>query len=238
VGPESINGTSVVSVGAEQPGTEDWLGQDIENSVGNDLGINRPETSSITNGPDDWVQGPDDQGETSNGSEGLCGLAILGSDSSATWNGQLVDDDQESKAGEGVVTPLLSVIASESSKEAESNHEDISDDGNNNVGTVQSSEEGKIQKKEWGSDSPVGITSPEDLTVDVVLDIWGVLVLVVNANVSKGVSITGGHGEVGDGSKDGDEGGQDMEKSLGNWGLICSDCKDQGRDGHDNSDEP
>lgn len=185
VRPEAINGAGVVSVSAEQPGTEDWLGQDVENSVGNDLSVNRPETSSITNSPDNWVQGPDDQGESSNSGEGLCGLAISGGNSTTTWNGQLVDDDQEGEARECVVSPLLSVVASKGSKETKGNHEDISNDGNNNVGTVQSSKESEIQKKEWGGDSPISITSPEDLTVDVVLDIWGVLVLVVNSDVSK-----------------------------------------------------
>jgi len=184
MGPETVNGTSVVSVSTEQPGTKDWLGQDIKNSIGDDLGINRPETSSITNSPDNWVQGPDDDGESSNGTKGLGSLAISGGDRLATWNGELVDDDEESQAGESVVSPLLSVIVSVGSEETKSNHEDISNNCNKDVGTVQSSKECKIKKEEWGGNGPIGIASPEDLSVNVVGDIWGVLVLVVDCGVS------------------------------------------------------
>lgn len=213
--PETINGTSVVSMSAEQPSTKDWLGQDIKNSISNDLSINRPETSSITNSPNDWVQSPDDDGESSNSSEGFGCLAISGSNGLATWDGKLVDDDEESNAGESIVSPLLSVITTIGGEETESNHEDVSDHSNDDVGTVQASEECKIEKKKWCSDCPVSVTSPEDLSVDVVGDIWGVLVLVVDSGVGVGVSVTSGHGEVGDGSEDGDEGGQDVEESLG-----------------------
>lgn len=41
-----------VDVSKQQPGTEDWLGQNVQNGIGNDLGINTGFAGSVGNTPD------------------------------------------------------------------------------------------------------------------------------------------------------------------------------------------
>ena len=55
LGPESTDvnvGLWHADVGEEQPGTEDWLGQDVEDSVGDDLLINVHVAATISDTPD------------------------------------------------------------------------------------------------------------------------------------------------------------------------------------------
>ena len=39
-------------MGEEQPEAEDWLGKDIENSIGNDLSVETDTATTISNTPD------------------------------------------------------------------------------------------------------------------------------------------------------------------------------------------
>lgn len=55
LGPEAIElniGLRHALVSEQKPGTEDWLGKDIEDSVGNDLLVNRGVAGAIGDTPD------------------------------------------------------------------------------------------------------------------------------------------------------------------------------------------
>jgi len=127
---------------------------------------------------------------------------------------------------------------SECCEETQENHEDICDNGNEDVGSVQAGEEGQVEEEEWGGNAPVDVTGPEDLSVDVHGDIWGVLVDGLYDGVREGVSITGGHGEVGDGREGGDQSSEDVEKPLLDWGLVCHPVECEGGEEHDDEDDP
>lgn len=58
LGPESVEvhvGLRHVGVGEEEPQAEDWLGEDVEDGVGNDLGINAGNAGAVGNTPDTFV---------------------------------------------------------------------------------------------------------------------------------------------------------------------------------------
>jgi len=147
----------------QKPETKDRLGKNIKDSISNDLSINRPLAGTITNTPDNWVESPKDQSEATNGSEELGGAAVLGHDSTATWDDELVDDDEVCNAGHGVVSPFLTISGTEGSEETEENHDEICNDGNEDGSSVQASEESEIQKQERGGQAPVNVSGPEDL---------------------------------------------------------------------------
>jgi hypothetical protein len=182
VSPPSLNRWSR-SVSKEEPETEDWLGKDIKDGVADDLRINRHVTGSISNTPDNWVQGPEDNGEESNAGEELGGGTILGVNGLAAWDDKLVKDDKHGSTSHGVVSPFLSIGLTESSKETEENHKDISNNGNEDVGTGHSSEESEIEEEERSGYTPVNVTSPEDLSVNILDSIWGVLVGLLDDNL-------------------------------------------------------
>jgi len=238
VNPEAIDRAGILAVGEQEPEAEDWLGKDVQDGIGNDLSINRPPTGTISDTPDDWVQGPDDDGEATNGSEQLGGAAVLAHDSTTTWDGKLVDDDQEGGTGHGIVCPLLTLSSAESSEETKEDHEQVGDDDDNNVSTAHAREEGKIKEEERSGQGPVDVASPEDLAEDVLDGVGDVIVGLLDDDVGEGVSVTGGHGEVGDGSEGGNEGSDDMEEAFLDWGAVGQEEEGQGRQQHDDPDNP
>ena len=55
----------------------------------------------------------------------------------------------------------------ESSEKSGEDHKDVSNNGNDDISTVDTSKESKIQEDEWCCDTPINIASPEDLAVDI-----------------------------------------------------------------------
>lgn len=127
---------------------------------------------------------------------------------------ELIDNNEVGSAGHGVVAPFGSFLGSESCKETSKNHDDISNDGDEDVGAAQAAEKAKIQKQEWGGDTPVDVTGPIDFTVDNVVGVWEVLLGVLDLNLIHGDTITDGHGVVGDHGKGGDESRQNVEHAF------------------------
>ena len=168
-----------------------------------------------------WVDSPEDESESGNSTVESFGLAILAGNCRSTVEGKLVDDDQECKAGPGVPSPLLAVAVAVGSKETGKDHDEICNNGNENVGTAEASEQSKIEKQEWGRDAPVDITCPVDLTVGYLDCVWNMLVALDLHNLVVALSISSGHGKVGQEGKGGDESSQNMEESFLLPMLAC-----------------
>lgn len=179
--------------------------------------VSEAEKESRDNYSIHWVEGPENQSETRNGSEEGTSLLVSGLCRGTAVYSKLVDDHKVGNASDGVVSPLLSTLVSESSEEASQNHDQISNDGDEDVSTAQSSEEGKVEEQERGRDTPVDVASPVHLAVDVLSGVGSVLVGFLDDNVVIRDAVTGSHCEVRDGSESGDEGSQDVEKAF----LLC-----------------
>ena len=131
-----------------------------------------------------------------------------------TIDSELVDNNEVGNACHGIVTPFRSFLRSKGCEETSENHDDISNDGNENVGTAQAAEKRKIQKQEWGGDTPVNVTGPVNFTVDNVVGVWKVLLRVLDLNLIHRDTVADGHGIIGDHGKGGDESSQDMEHAF------------------------
>jgi hypothetical protein len=128
---------------------------------------------------------------------------------------QVPDDNEVGNASNGVVSPLGWVgVGAESSEETGEDHDHVSGKGKNDVTTVEAGEEAEIEKEERSGDGPVNVTGPVDLAVDVLGGVRDVLVLLSDLGVVVRDTVTTGHGEVGDGSAHGDDGGDDVEQAL------------------------
>lgn len=158
-----------------------------------------------------WVDSPEDQSETTNGSKEGSSLGILLFGGCATVKSELVDDDQVSKAGHCIPAPFRRLVDGEGGKKAGKDHDDVSNHGNQDASTVQASEEGQIEQEERGSDTPVDITCPVNLAVDSIVGIRKVLLGVLNQDLVLSDTVTNCHGVVGERSKGSDEGSQDVE---------------------------
>ena len=83
-----------------------------------------------------WVDSPKDKGESGNGAEESSSLLVLVLNHTTAINGELVDNDQVSKASHGVPSPFWSLVHGQGSEEPGQDHDHISDNGNKNVGAA------------------------------------------------------------------------------------------------------
>lgn len=197
----------IPAVREQQPEAKDGLGQDVEDGVGDDLAVDGPDARSFGQAPHDGVQGPEDQGVADQGGEELRGARILGAHGPTAGNGQLVDDDEVRQTRDGVPAPFLAGAVAEGGEETGQNHGDVGGEGDEGVGAAETGQEGQVEQDERGGDGAVDVASPEDLSEDVLDRGGGVLVGFLDHDVRETVSITRGHGEVGERGKEGDEGG-------------------------------
>jgi hypothetical protein len=174
VGPEATEvniGLTELSVGDDQPGTEDGLGKNIEDGVGDDLAIDTNTAGTVSEAPDaayvsscsslvvrenlHRVGGPKDEGVGSDGKEERGDVLSLSLDCSAAVDTKVPDDNEVGEAGNGVPSPLgRGTLRAESSEETSEDHDQVSDDGHGQVSTVHASEETKVKKQEGSGDGP------------------------------------------------------------------------------------
>ena len=200
-----------------------------------------------------WVDSPEDQGEATNGTEESLGLAVLVGDGRTAVDSQLVDDDEVCNAGNGVPSPLLSALAAIGCEKTCKNHDQIGDDGDEDACTIEAGEKSKIEEQEGSGQGPVDISCPVDLTVESLVCVWDALVFLGQDDLVVVDTMTGGHGVVGDESKGGDEGSDDVKQAfllcivshLGalrgrgrayNWDSEGQSVENQGGNAHDNGD--
>ena len=220
-------------MGEEEPESEYGLGEDVKDSIGNDLSIYADVAGSISDTPDatsgqrlfkiprearqgiHWVDGPKDEGEASNGGKEGGGLLVLALYDTATIETELIDNDQVGNACHGIPSPHGSLIVDgEGGKETGQDHDEIGDNSNEDIGTSKTSQEGEIEEEKWGCQTPVDISRPVNLSVDDLLDIWEVLLGVGEDNFVLANTIIDSHRVVGEGGEGCDERCQDMEHAF------------------------
>lgn len=105
------------------------------------------------------VDGPDDKSESGNGAEKLADLAALGHSLAAAVNSEVPDNDEVGNASNGVPAPLLgSSLAAECGKETSQDHDEIGDNGHEDVTAAKASKESEVEEKERSSNRPVNVT--------------------------------------------------------------------------------
>lgn len=131
-------------------------------------------------------------------------------------DGQVPDDDQVGNAGNGVPSPLLGgALSAVSGEETGQDHDEIGNDGHEDLSAVETREQAEVDKQERCGDAPVDVAGPVDLAVDGGLCVWDVVVLLGDWDLVEVDAITGGHGEVGDGCGHDDKCRNDVVEALG-----------------------
>jgi hypothetical protein len=173
-------------------------------------------TSNIRAGNLHGVRSPEDQSVDTNGHEEGAELRSLGGSVGTTVQGKVPDDEDVGNAGNGVPAPLLGgTLLAESSKETGQDHDQVGDDGHDDVSTRHASKETEIENEERSGQAPVDVTGPEHLAVHLGECVGDVVVLLTDGDLLDGDTVAGGHGEVREGSEDGDRGGDGVVETLG-----------------------
>lgn len=87
-----------------------------------------------------WVDCPKDKSETSNSTEEGGSASILSHDNTAAIEAELVNDDQVGDASHSVPSPFRSLFDGKGGEKASQDHDDISDEGHEDVGTIKTSQ--------------------------------------------------------------------------------------------------
>ena len=132
----------------------------------------------------------------------------------AAIDSELIDHDKVGNARHGVVAPLRSFLGCKSSEQTSKDHDDISNNGNENVGSAQAAEKRQIQQQEWGGDAPIDVTGPVDFTMNDVVGVGQMLLSVLDLDLVHGDTVTNSHGVVGDHGKGCNESRQDVEHAF------------------------
>lgn len=208
-----------------------WFSQDVEDGISEDFGINSNDVSTLRKSPDaanpsvgvlrifqsshlHWVDGPDDESKSRNGSVESLGLAILVGNCGTASRCQLVDDDKIGNAGPRIPSPFGSISLAVSRKKTGQDHDYIGNDCNEDIGTAETSQQSEIEKEKWGGDTPVDVSCPVDLAVIVLVSVWDFLVGFGDSVSVVVDSIPGSHGEIREECKCGDQSCQDVEETF------------------------
>jgi len=172
-------GLGELGVGEEQPEAEDWLGEDIENSICDNFLVDAEETGSVGNCPDDWVRSPDEECVKGDGSEEFSSLASLDSSLWAAIDNEMPDDEDVGNASDGVPAPFLASVLAVCSEQSGQDHDDVCEDEHHDVASIESSQQGEVEEEKWGCQAPVNVTSPVYLAGDVLVGIWDPVLVVL-----------------------------------------------------------
>jgi len=223
----------------QEPGTENGLGEDVQDGISDDFGIHGGVASTISDSPNNGVRSPDDERKPGNGGEEGSNLATLGRGHSAAVDGQVPDDDEVGDAGDGVPAPLLgSALGTESGEETGQDHDDVRKDSHEDVSAVETGQQAEVKEQQRSGNGPVDVTGPEDLAVHLGESIGNVVVLMADLDGVDGYTVAGSHGKVRKGSGDGDGSGDDMVETTVHLDPPRQTGEDGGRDEHNNEDNP
>lgn len=169
-----------------------------------------------------WVDSPDDDSEATNSCIEATNLTTPALSGGTAVDNELPKDDQVGDAGNGIPAPLLRiVIRAEGGEKTRQDHYQVGDDGDEDAASSSIGEQEQVEKQEWCRERPVDVSCPVDLTVDVMVGVWDVLVLLRLDDVVVADAVASGHGEVGQRGKDDDQSGDDVVEPLGLCILLA-----------------
>lgn len=222
-----------VTVAPDEESTEDRLGEQVEDTVENGLGVRSDDVATLADTPGDRVQNPEECSQATAHEEGAADVLAQGVGVLAGLEGEDPDDEQKSDAAEGEVSPLVA-RTDESANETRDDHDLVNEDNVQDGRPRHASGEEQVQEQERSGDEPVNVAHVEDLTVETANHRVAALPL----NHDAGPAEVRSHGEVGDGSDHGDSGGDVVEDTvLARFGGSEAD-EAHGRDHHDGCDRP
>lgn len=206
---ESQRRRADVTVAPDQQRTEDGLGEEIQDSVKDTLGVDGDDVSSLTQAPGDGVESPEERGERSTDHKGLAGV---GADTIGVLPGlpdQDVEDVEQSGTAESKVSPFVAG-RNEGSDETRDDHDLVDQDDEEGGGPGHSRGEEQVHEEERSGDDPIDVSNVVDFTVDT----GDLGVTSQELDVDGCPAQVGGHGEVGNGGDHGDGCGDVVEDTI------------------------
>jgi len=145
-----------VAVAKDEESAEDWLGDEVKDTVKDGLGIGRDDIATLAKTKGNGVERPDDEGQAAAPDEDLADITAKVAGVLAGLENEHVPDPEESNAAKGEVAPLV-LGPDESTDETGDDHDLVDQDGPHDSGPGHASGEEKIEKEERSGDEPVNL---------------------------------------------------------------------------------
>lgn len=151
--------------GKDDDGSPQRLGNDVEDSKEENLGVGRDVASTLTKDEGDGVEGPNDE-------ESKRDLVVEAADLlraevavAASRPDEGVEDVEHRRDGDGKEDPAGTNVRVETGDETSDDHGDVGKDGNEDLAKGHTGQEGNVEDQERGGDEPVDVAGYEDLTL-------------------------------------------------------------------------
>jgi len=199
---------------------EDWLGENIEDTVPDHLGVGGDVVSSIGETPSDGVEKPEKREDRGRDGEGSLETATEHSGGTSGRAEEYPPDVEFCCTTKGKVSPLVR-CRHEGAYKASDDHDKVHEDCRQDVreGKSRGHQEGKEQS--GGGNNPVDVSDIPDRSGGAKRE----TVCVRELNLDRGATKSRSHGEVGDGS-----GGEDDDRKLVEDSVSPRDGKVPGHD--------
>ena len=151
-----------VAVAKEKHGAEDWLGDQVEDTIEDSLGVGVDKVATLRNAPSNGVKEPNPNGQDTAGHEGLVDIVaecvrVLAADAC-----QHIDDVKEGGITEGEISPLVG-SAGQSANKTGYDHDLVDEDSDENRGPREAGGQEEVKEQQRRSDNPVDVADVEYL---------------------------------------------------------------------------
>jgi hypothetical protein len=162
-------------------GTEDWLGEDVENTVEDGLRVWRDDVATLAKAPGDWVDEPEEDSLGTAEEEDLANLRADGKGMLVRNLGNVVCNEEKGENCEDEATPLVSAC-NESTNKTSDNCDLVNEDSPEDGGPWETGSQEQIHEKKlhrlaaaearrrmftyWCGNEPIDVSDVEDLTVE------------------------------------------------------------------------
>lgn len=170
------------------------------------------------------VGSPEDQCVRSNGNEEGAELLALDPGIGTAVENKVPDNKDVSNAGNRVPAPLLGgTLGAVGGEETSQDHDEVSDNGHEDVGTRHAGQETEVEQQERRGDGPINVASVVDLAVDRLVRVGDMVVLGADDDLVERDAVASGHGEVGESSRERDDGRDDVIQTLVLMSLLAEE---------------
>jgi hypothetical protein len=222
------------AVTPDEEGTEDRLGDQVENTVEDGLRVRRDDVATLADTPGDGVEDPEQSGERATQGEAAADILSENVGVAATLPDENPDDVEESNAAKDEVAPLVGA-ADEGTNKTSNDHDFIDENDEEKSGPRHCGGQHQVEEKERGGDEPIDVADVEDLTVDTA-DLRHVRS--AELNIDGGPAEVGSHREVGNSGDHGDGSGDVVEDTVLTRLGHTQAQEDEGGSSHGSADSP
>lgn len=216
-----------VTVAEDEKSTEDWLGEQVKDTVEDSLAVNGDDVATLAHTPSNWVEHPEEGSQATAHEEGTAGLGADSVGVDASLPDEDVHNPEESEAAKDEVSPLVAA-GDQSTNETGDDHNLVDQDSpENGRGGHASGEEQVKEQERSGNDPstllalfhcfwpdilniPIDVSNVVDLTARATNDRVAALELNLNGDPSQ----VRCESEVGDGCNHDNTGGDVVEDTV------------------------